>query len=659
MQVMEPREASGLEDARYRELVETVADCAVCTLDETGAVTSWNAGAERFHGYTRSEIVGRCYSHLFVPEDRQNQVPERALAIAAKTGRFESEGWRAHKDGGRFWSHVIIDPIRNDAGALTGFAQVTRDLTERRAAEAALRRSEEQFRLLVQSVTDYAIFMLDPDGNVVSWNPGAQRIKGYEPGEIIGSHFSRFYMEEDRKRGLPQTGLKTATAEGRFENEGWRLRKDGSRFWASVVIDAIRDERGSLLGFAKITRDITEKLAAQRALDETREALFQAQKLEAIGQLTGGVAHDFNNLLMVILSSLSLMRKRLPADPKLVNLLDNADQAAQRGTALIQRMLAFARRQELDRKPIDLPALVRGMSDLLQRSIGPAMQIEPRFPPALPKVKTDANQLEAALLNLAVNARDAMPDGGAFVLSARDEIVGASHPTGLRPGHYVCFSVTDSGEGMDEATLARATDPFFSTKGVGKGTGLGLSMVHGFAEQSGGRLTLRSERNVGTTVEVWLPVAEEDENALPNEARDSHAVPSAREERRLQVLAVDDDALVLMNTAAMLEDLGCIVVEAISGEEALKSLQRNPDIDLVITDQAMPRMTGAQLSEAIKRERPGLPIVLATGYADLPECVCSDMPRLPKPFGQEQLAQVVRSAVCAPPREESDPAAPE
>ncbi|MGN6548428.1 MAG: PAS domain S-box protein, partial [Pararhizobium sp.] len=494
---------------------------------------------------------------------------------------------------------------------------------------------------------DYAIFMLDPDGNVVSWNPGARRIKGYLPDEIIGSHISRFYTEEDRKRGLPQTGLKTAAAEGRFENEGWRLRKDGSRFWASVVIDAIRDERGKLLGFAKVTRDITEKIAAQRALEETREALFQAQKLEAIGQLTGGVAHDFNNLLMVILSSLDLMRKRLPEDRKLLSLLDNAKQAAQRGAGLIQRMLAFARRQELERTALDLPAIVQGMRDLLQHSIGPAIRIETCFPPTLPKVRTDANQFEAALLNLAVNARDAMPTGGPLVLSASDEIVGASHPTGLRPNHYVCFSVSDTGEGMDEATLGRATEPFFSTKGVGKGTGLGLSMAQGFAEQSGGRLFLRSERGVGTTAEIWLPVAEEDED-MPLAAEDTATAPFGEGgERRLQVLAVDDDALVLMNTVAMLEDLGCAVVEAASGEEALKALRQNPHINLVITDQAMPRMTGAQLSEVIKKERPGLPIVLATGYADLPEGIDLDLLRLPKPFSQDQLARVVLGVVCA------------
>jgi PAS domain S-box-containing protein len=352
---------------------------------------------------------------------------------------------------------------------------------------------DEQFRLLVQGVADYAIYMLDPHGNVASWNLGAQRIKGYAPGEIIGQHFSRFYTEEDKLGGIPTIALETARRTGRFEKEGWRLRKDGTRFWANVVIDRISDDDGNIIGFAKVTRDISERREAQIALEQAREQLLQSQKMEAVGQLTGGVAHDFNNLLMAILSSLELMKKRLPDDPRLLRLHDNAVQAAERGAALTQRMLSFARRQELDRKPVDLPRLVHGMADLLQRTLGPSVTIETRFPIALPPVLTDANQLETALLNLAVNARDAMTDGGPITIAAYAEEVGPGNR--LSPGNYVCLSVADRGTGMDTETLNRATEPFFTTKGVGKGTGLGLSMVHGRRRHNRRALAARRTRN--------------------------------------------------------------------------------------------------------------------------------------------------------------------
>ena len=438
--------------------------------------------------------------------------------------------------------------------------------------------------------------------------------------------------------------MKIAAEEGRFEKEGWRIRKDGSRFWASVVIDAIRDEGGTLIGFAKVTRDITEKKQAGRSLEEAREALFQAQKLEAIGQLTGGIAHDFNNLLMVILSSMELLRRRLPDDGKVVSLLDNAMHAANRGAALTQRMLSFARRQDLNQKAVNLPELVLGMTDLLQRSLGPSIRIESRFPMGLPKIQTDPNQLEAALLNLAVNARDAMPAGGPLIISAREENLPAGHRLRLDPGRYVCLSVEDRGEGMSEDILARATEPFFTTKGVGKGTGLGLSMVQGFAEQCGGRLVLRSDKGSGTTIEIWLPAAEASTQPEVQDVPLSASATKPANGRELVVLAVDDDALVLMNTAAMLEDLGHTVREATSGKEALNILGQGTRIDLVVTDQAMPRMTGVELAQAIRADWSSLPIILATGYAELPPGLASELPKLSKPFTQQELANAVSAA---------------
>ena len=637
-------EASLTDDGRYRLLVEAITDYAIYMLDLDGRVTNWNAGAQRFKGYLPSEIIGKHFSRFYTDDDRAAGIPALALKTAATEGRFEAHGWRVRKDGTHFWAHVVIDPVREPSGELIGYAKITRDLSERAEAEATLKRSQEQFKLLVQSVTDYAIYMLDPQGYVSSWNPGAERIKGYLPDEIIGEHFSRFYTPEDCEAGVPALALETAEREGRFVKEGWRVRKDGSLFWANIVIDPIRDDTGKLVGFAKITRDLTEREQNQRELERTREALFQSQKMDAIGQLTGGVAHDFNNLLMATLSSLALLRKRLPDDRQALRLLDNAVEAAQRGATLTQRMLAFARRQDLKPERIDIPMLVRGMTDLIRRTLGPSMLIETHFPLSLSAVTADANQVEMALLNLVVNARDAMPNGGSITIAAREhDLAHGGGPIGLKPGHYVSLSVIDTGAGMDDATAARAMEPFFTTKGVGKGTGLGLSMIHGLAEQSGGRLILKSRLGEGTTAELWLPVAEvvEDIN-IPDQ---SMAEETQNGTKPLTVLAVDDDSLVLMNTAALLEDLGHTVFEAHSGEEALEIFRREPGITLVITDQAMPHMTGTQLAEFIETERPGTPIILATGYGELPPGVSPSVRKLGKPFGQPELIKAVMAAV--------------
>ena len=626
------------DEDRYRLLIDAITDYAIYMLDVDGYISSWNPGAERFKGYKAAEIIGQHFSRFYLDEEGAAGLPELALATAAAEGRCEREGWRVRKDGTRFWAHVIIDAIRDDAGDVIGFAKITRDLSERKAAEEALRSSEEQFRLLVQGVTDYAIYLLDRSGNVASWNAGAQRIKGYQASEIIGQHFSRFYSEEDRNSGLPARGLATAAREGRFEMEGWRVRKDGGTFWAHVIIDAIRDDTGEVIGFAKITRDISERLQATRALDEAREALFQAQKMEAVGQLTGGVAHDFNNLLMAILGSLELLRKRLPPDPGMAQLVNNAIQGAERGATLTQRMLAFARRQELKLDAVELPVLVGDLLSLLERSVGPAIRMQTSFPAALPWVRTDPNQLESALLNLTLNARDAMPNGGVITIDAR--VGEASEDPGLSPGRYVRLRVVDTGEGMDEETLMRATEPFFTTKGVGKGTGLGLSMVHGLAQQSGGALRLRSSHGNGAAVEIWLPIASDrtQRGAADRPAGQDVEVPP------LVILVADDDDLVLSNTVAMLEDLGHRVLAAASGQEALGVLAEHPEVDLLLTDYAMPRMTGLQLIKRVAEQRPDTSAILATGYAEIPEGQGQDLPRLAKPFSQADLSRVIATA---------------
>jgi PAS domain S-box-containing protein len=626
------------DEDRYRLLIDSITDYAIYMLDRNGIVTSWNPGARRFKGYESSEIIGQHFSRFYTDEDKQRGLPALALKTARERQRFEGEGWHIRKDGTRYWVNVVIDPIIGPEGNLIGYANVTRDLTERKDAEDTLRRSEEQFRLLVQSVTDYAIYMLSPEGIITNWNAGAERIKGYMPREIIGQHFSKFYSPEDAATGVPQLGLDTARRDGRFEKEGWRYRKDGSKFWANVVIDAIRTSAGELIGFAKITRDMTERKQAQEQLERAREAMAQSQKMDAIGQLTGGVAHDFNNLLMAVLGSLELIRKRLPDDAKLKLLLNNAFEGARRGVSLSQRMLSFARRQELSLTAVDIKALVLGMSDMLDRSLGPMMTIEMDIPDGLPSIKGDANQLETALLNLAVNSRDAMPAGGTINISARLVATPPMMGTKALSGECVVLTVSDAGEGMDADTLSRALEPFFTTKGIGKGTGLGLSMVHGITEQLGGRLRIESREGSGTSVELWLPLSH-GEKLTP--VADAPVTIAHFEKKALAIVVVDDDRLVLTNTKAMLEDFGHTVIEAISGAAALEIIRKTPQVDLVITDHAMPQMTGMQLAAAIKVEWPAMPILLVSGYAELPTKTPFEIPKLAKPFSLDDLEDAV------------------
>ena len=504
--------------------------------------------------------------------------------------------------------------------------------------------SAQKFRSLVEAIADIAIYMLDPDGYIISWNAGAERFKGHAREEVLGKHFGMFYTEDDRAAGMPDRTLSIARNEGRFEGEGWRLRKDGQRFWAHVIMDCITDEEGTVIGYAKITRDVTSQRIASEQLEQARRELSQAQKLEAIGQLTGGVAHDFNNLLMVMQSTLDMIRLKSADPDQVVNLVGLAQAAVKRGATLTQRMLAFARKQELHTEVIDVYDLVNGMGDMLQWVLGQRIHLIMTLSKETDKVLIDANQLELALMNLTVNARDAMPMTGTVTFSARNVRVAQAHPTELPPGDYVCLSVVDDGTGMDADTLAKAADPFFTTKGVDRGTGLGLSMVHGLMEQSGGRMVIRSTQGAGTRIELWLPTASAQADAAtsPAPARRPAPSPGAGSQR---ILVVDDNPLVRSTTSAALESMGHSTLEAASAEEALATIERDEAVDILLTDHVMAGMTGAQLTNLVKSRWPGMPIVLASAFADIHDNPPAGVVRLAKPYGRDDLVQAINAVL--------------
>ncbi|MBM6593386.1 PAS domain S-box protein [Microvirga sp. BT291] len=635
----------GSEERRFQLLVDAVTDYAIYMLDPQGYITSWNSGAQRFKGYLPREIIGQHFSRFYTDEDRATDLPKRALRTAAQEGRFEQEGWRIRKDGTRFWAHVIIDPIRDPAtGELIGFGKVTRDMTERKIAQESLRRSEEQFRLLVQGVTDYAIYMLDPEGRVSNWNTGAQRIKGYTEDEIVGRHFSQFYTPEERALGLPAVSLRTAAQEGRFEKEGWRVRKDGTRFWAGVVIDPIIGPDGTLIGYAKITRDLTERRQTQEALEQARNALFQSQKMEAIGQLTGGIAHDFNNLLTVIVNGLDLLSRRLD-DPKDIKILEGMHRAAERGSSLNHQLLAFARRQPLKPEIANPNAIIAGFEAVLRRAGGERVHMELSLAQRLSPVKVDIPQFEAALLNLVVNARDAMPEGGTIALASGNVQLDTvrARKLGLEPGPYVSVAVTDTGSGIPDELKNRVFEPFFTTKEVGKGTGLGLSQVYGFVTQSGGQIEIESELGHGTRMTLLIPATDADGEIENGAAEDDDARPARS--TLGTALIVEDQPDVLDIAVQIFESLGYDVLTAINAAEALDVLRQDVTIDVLFSDVVMPGdRNGVELAREARRMRPGLKVLLASGYpmSALDKADLSEVSFISKPYRWTELDEKLR-----------------
>lgn len=574
---------------------------------------------------------------------------------AANAGAFEALGIRAHVDvpvveGGRVVGQLFVHSASprawtdEEVGFVREFAERTRAAIARRTAEQEVRESEARFR----NMADHAPVMMwltDPSGLCSYLNRVWYEFTGQAPGAGEGYGWLDAVHPDDRS--AVEDAFVAANAERQAYRIEFRLRRaDGAYRWAIDAAAPRFGEGGAYLGYIgsvvdiherKLVEDVLEQRVAEAVAQRSRaeEALRQAQKMEAMGQLTGGVAHDFNNLLTPIVGSLDMLQRKKLGGEREQRLIAGAAQSAERAKLLVQRLLAFARRQPLQVVAVDSARLVAGMGDLVASTTGPQIKVVVEAPDGLPPAKADPNQLEMALLNLSVNARDAMPDGGTLRISVRAEQTFAGHRSGLRPGDYICLSVADTGFGMDDATLARAVEPFFSTKGVGKGTGLGLSMVHGLALQLGGALTIQSRPGLGTNVELWLP-----QSAGATESPD--AVPDTPPEIASsgRALLVDDEELVRMSTADMLTDLGYAVVEATSAEEAMRLIDGGDRFDLLVTDHLMPGMTGTDLVRAIRSTRADLPALVVSGYAES-EGIAPDLPRLTKPFRRDELASVL------------------
>ncbi|MBR0968154.1 PAS domain S-box protein [Bradyrhizobium diazoefficiens] len=488
--------------------------------------------------------------------------------------------------------------------------------------------SERSFRLLVEGMADYALYMLDPSGIVTSWNIGGERIKGYVPEEIVGQHFSRFYTESDRASGKPARALGIARDQGRYEEEGWRVRKDGTFFWASVVIDPIYED-DTLVGFAKITRDITERRNTQLRIEAMQMQLAESQKFDALGQLTGGVAHDFNNLLMIISGSLHILKKGTADEARHQRAISAIETATRRGAALTSQLLTFARRQSVNPQAIDLSDRIAAIREVLDAGVGSSVRLAFDIDQNVWPIRTDASELETALLNLVINARDAMPDGGTVTISARNIVLDEA----LLTGEFVAIDVADTGFGIPPDVVDKIFEPFFTTKPIGKGTGLGLSQVHGFAHQAGGTVKVASGLGKGTTFTILLPRGTDAPAKEPTEAAQFRGSGT--------VLLVEDNPDVAVVSTGLLEQLGYRVRRVPDAESALRELEQS-GVDFVFSDIVMPgKMDGLGLARHLRRIRPGLPILLATGYSEAAADVRGDFQILRKPYEIQELSEAI------------------
>jgi len=639
-------------DSRVRERTAALADANIhmqeaqrlanlgsWSWDVVGNRVTWSEQLFDIYGRTPAQFGGTLDEFLgFIHPDDRARVAASVEAALKDQRAFSHEERIVRPDGGIRHLQSTGEIVRDEHGAAVRMLGICLDVTARKQAESALRESEHSYQLLLKNVRDYALYMLDTEGRVRNWGDGGQRLKGYSADEIVGRHFNVFLPEEARRVGMAEEALLTAAREGQFETQCWLVRKDGSRFYANVVMDAIRNDAGDLIGFATLARDITAQHEQQVALEETRQQLAQSQKMEAVGQLTGGIAHDFNNLLMIVTGYAQILQRRL-SEPKEMQAVEAIRAAAARGEKLTRQLLAFSRRQQLMPVVVDLHERIDAVRDMLAPSLHGnihfAVDIEDKIWP----VEADLGELELALVNIAVNARDAMPDGGTITLQARNVVLQAGSAAGPLEGEFVALAMIDTGTGIAPELLDRVFEPFFTTKPVGKGTGLGLSQVHGFANQSGGAVTVTSEIGTGTVVTIYLPRS------------------SAQPDRRVEggvfradgaqgtVLLVEDSREVADVTTSMVEQLGYRVVRAENAAEALRHLQQGVQVDLVFSDIVMPgAMSGISLAETCRERYPGLPILLTTGFTEAGEGADGRFDILRKPFELAALERAIEAA---------------
>jgi PAS domain S-box-containing protein len=625
-----------------RRILQSSADC-IKVLDLDGHLEFMSEGGMwvmEVDGF--GAIEGACWPDFWPDEVRGKVLTAIEEAKGGGTGRLQ--GFATTAKGSPRWWDVVVTSINDPNGKPDKLLSVSRDVTATREAEERLRELNEtleaqvaertaetrRYRDIVEA-TAAPICAFDTDFRLIAFNKAHndefRRVNGFDT--KVGDVFPDLFIPEQRAvmRALMGRAL---SGESFTVVEEFGRPELGTPWW-EISYTPLRDEAGRIVGAFHQAKDISARLVAEAELEAAQEALRQSQKMEAMGSLTGGVAHDFNNLLTPIVGALDMLQRKGLGGEREQRLIGGAAQSAERAKVLVQRLLAFARRQPLQPVAVDVTKLVENMADLVSSTTGPQIKVVVDAQDSLPPAKADPNQLEMALLNLAVNARDAMPDGGTLRISASADTVRAESVPKLRPGRYVRLSVADTGIGMDEATLARAVEPFFSTKGVGKGTGLGLSMVHGLASQLGGALTIKSKSGLGTNIELWLPQTE----AAPEEPTAIHEVEPAR--GRGTALLVDDEEFVRLSTADMLGDLGYHVVEAASAEEALRVIGNGARVDLVVTDHLMPGISGTDLARTIRDRRPDLPVLVVSGYAEV-DGIASDLPRLTKPFRKDELA---------------------
>jgi PAS domain S-box-containing protein len=620
---------------RERDRIWQVSEDLLGVSNFDGYFISVNPAWTNLLGWSEDQIKRMHVSELRHPDDAEHSMAgRRRLAEGVPTVRMENRF--RHKDGSWRWLAWTLT-AENGLIYLIG-----RHVTAEKLAAEALRESERQFRLFTEAATDHALIRLDARGMVSGWNAGAQRIEGYAEPEIVGHHFSRFYTATDRAAGAPERALATAEASGTYEHDGWRVRKDGSLFLAAVVIDAIRDEEGKLIGFANIMRDVTERHEARAKLQRAQDQLAQSQKMEALGQLTGGIAHDFNNMLMVVSGNAQILKRRLP-DPKNQRAVESIELAAGRGERLTRQLLAFSRRQALNPIVISLRQRLAAFRELLASSARGDIKLVIDVRRSVWPVAVDVHELELALINLVVNARDAMPDGGMITITARN--------IGLRPedtpehldGEFVALLVTDTGCGIEAGVLSKVFEPFFTTKQLDKGTGLGLSQVYGLSRQSGGTVTIASEVGRGTTVTIYLPRSH---GPLIEQPVAEKAAPRGRE----AVLLVEDNPEVQEVAGMLLEELGYQVSYVQSAAAALQLLASGAPINLVFTDIVMPgELDGVALAQRVKAEYPDVAVLLTSGYAGAANTLDPGIPILRKPYQLRTLARAVREALSTQP----------